>query len=47
MRLNDTSETNAVLLTASKKFNVGMQSDIHQSNWFKVGMMIDTIEVYI
>ena len=30
-----------------KNFNVGMHSDIYQWIWFKLGMMIDTIVLYI
>ena len=37
----------AVLLTESKNFNVGIQSHVYQPMWFKFGMIIDTIKLYI
>ena len=36
-------EINAVLLTASKIFNVAMYSDVYELIWFKAGEAIDTI----
>ena len=47
MRCKETRETTSVLLTAlKKKVNVGMQSDVYESIWFKCNMMIDTIDLY-
>ena len=40
-------EITAVLLTVSKSFNTGMQSDVYESISFKLCMMIDTIILYI
>ena len=40
-------EVTAVLLTASKNFNVGMHSDVSKSIWFNLGVIIDTIELYV
>ena len=45
MGINETREITAVLMTVSKNF--GMHSHVYESIWFKVGMMIDTIELYI
>ena len=49
MRLNETREATAVLLTALKKnnFTVVMHPGIYESIWFKVGMMIDTDKLCI
>ena len=44
MRFNETREIITVLLAASKNFNTGMHSDVYESVWLKVGIMIDTIE---
>ena len=44
---NDTRETTAVLLIASKKLDVCLHSDIYESIWFKHVMMIDAVELYI
>ena len=37
----------AVLVTALKNFKVGMHSEVHKSIWFKLGMVIDIIVMYI
>ena len=47
MRFNATREMTALLLTASKNFNVGMHSDVYEMICFKVGMVVDTIKHYI
>ena len=44
---NDAKEITAVLLTASKKFYVGMHSGFYQMIWFKPGMMIDTVDLCV
>ena len=44
---SETRQISAVLLTASINFNIGMLSDVCGLIWFKHGMMIDTIVVYI
>ena len=36
MRLIVTREITAVLLTASKRCNIGMHSDIYEPVWFKL-----------
>ena len=36
-----------VFFAVSENFNVGMHSDIYESIWFKLGMLIDTIELCI
>ena len=46
MKFNETREITAVLLIASKLFNVGIHSDIYESICIKVDSMIDTIELY-
>ena len=47
MRFNERREITAVLLTVSKKFSIGIHSDFYESVWFKLGMIVDTIELYI
>ena len=37
----------AVLLTAWKNFSIGMHLNIYESIWFKLSMMIGTIDLYI
>ena len=44
VRFIEAREIIAVLLTASKNFKVGKHSDIYESVWFKLGMVIDTID---
>ena len=44
--LNEIREMTAVLLTASKNFQAAMHSDIYEMSWFKLGMMIDTVEPF-
>ena len=34
-------------ITASKNFNIGMYSDMNESIWFKLDMMIDALVLYI
>ena len=36
-------EITAVLVTGSKSFNFGMKSDVYESKWYILGVMIDTI----
>ena len=43
---NETREMTPVLL-CKNNFSVGMHSDIYELIWFKCGVMIDTIELYI
>ena len=43
-RFSETRETTAALLTASKNSDAGMH--LNESMWFKVGMLIDAIELY-
>ena len=31
----------------SEKNNIGMHSNVYEPIWFQLGMMIDTIEIYI
>ena len=47
LRLNETREITAVVLTVSKNFNIDMYLDIYESIWFKLAMMIDTVKLYI
>ena len=44
--INKTWEITVVRLTAQKT-NVGVHSDVYESIWFKLGMMIDIIKLYI
>ena len=37
----------AVLQTGSKNFNIGMHLDVYEWIWFKLGMIISTILLYI
>ena len=46
MRFNETKEITAVLLTASKRCNVSLLSDVYNSVWFELGRMIVTIKLY-
>ena len=50
MRFIESRKITAVLLTvrtAKQPFNVGTHLDKYQWIWFKLGMIIETIEVYI
>ena len=47
MRMSETREITAVLLTASTNFHVGLHSDVYRLIQVKVGLMIDVIELYI
>ena len=47
LRFNELWETAAVLLTGLKDFNVGTHLAVYELFWFKLGMMIDTIELDI
>ena len=38
---------NCCFIDCFKNFNVGMHSDVYESIWFKLGMMIDTVVLYI
>ena len=38
-----TKKIAAVLQTASKKFNIGMHSDVYKWTWFKLCMMVDAL----
>ena len=42
VRFSETREITAVLLTASKQFNIVMHLDVYEWIWFKIGMIIDT-----
>ena len=44
IEIDETRVITAVLLTASKTINTGMHLNVYELIWFKVGMMIDTIE---
>ena len=46
-RVLETREITAVLLTASKNFSIGMQSDVYESIWLKLGVMTHAIVLYI
>ena len=35
------------ITAASKNMHIGLHSDVYQSIWFKVSMMIDVIKLYI
>ena len=47
VRCVQTKEIIAVLLTASKNLNDGMHSEVYESVWSKLGMIIDTVALYI
>ena len=47
VRFTQSRKTSRVLLTVSKNLLVDMHFDIHEPIWFKVGMMIDIVELYI
>ena len=47
MRFREARKLTALLLTVSQNLNVCMHLDSFESVWFKVGMMIDTIKLYI
>ena len=46
-QISELREIIAVLLTAFKKFNVGMHLNVYESVWFKFYTMTDTITLYI
>ena len=47
LNFSERRERTAVVLKASENCNVGMYSDVCGSIWFKHGMMMDTIKLYI
>ena len=47
MRVIETRKITAVLLSASKNLKAGMLSDFYDSISFKLGKVIDYIELYI
>ena len=47
MRVNETREITDVLMTASRNFNGDMHSDVYESITLTLGLMGDTIELYI
>ena len=47
VRFNKTREIAVILLTALQTFNVGMHSNVYEWIWFRLGMMIDTVQLYI
>ena len=46
VRFNDKREIGGSL-TMSDNFNVDMHSDVYESIWLKLGVMIETIVLYI
>ena len=47
VRFIETMELNAGLLTVSSSYNVGLNSVVNESTWYKLGMMIDAVDLYI
>ena len=43
MRFIESRKIAAALLTVSKNLNVGMHSDVYESMWFKLGIILNSI----